>query len=486
MWSIPILEIVMGFVALAVIAVSHWKYKWRIHSSRGRLPPGSMGFPFIGETIEFFIPTKSIDIPPFLKKRTKRYGTLFKTNLVGRPAVVSADPEFNRFILREEGKLVEMWYLDAFAKLLGHDTTTGLEVKTNATGYIHKHVTNVVRNHFGPERLRDELLPQFQAIVEKALDAWSTREFIEVKRDCAAMVFNLTAKCLFSYDAERSGENLAEDIRRLYQGLMSLPINIPGTTFHKSSKSQKKLMNTIEREIAERMASPVTRKRDFLDHLLEDMKTQTLLTRDLVTYVMVALMVASLETVSTGLAMTIKLISESPQVVQELIKENEEALRNRRISGRKEITWEEYKSMAYTTRVINESFRLASISPGIVRRALKDIHYKGYIIPKDWTIIMVQTGLHLNPEAFVDPLDFNPSRWKQEDIEKVTANYYIPFGGGGRPCAGAEFTKALYAVFLQVLVTKYRWVKVKGGEVVRTPALEFRGGFHVKVSTIPK
>lgn len=474
----------MGLMALIAIAVSHWKYKWRIRSSGGKLPPGSMGFPLIGETIEFFMPSKSVDIPPFLKKRTKRYGTLFKTNLVGRPAVISADPDFNRFILLEEGKSVEMWYLDAFAKLLGHDTTTDLEVKTNVTGYIHKHVTNVILNHFGPERLKDKLLPQLQAMAEKTLNAWSTREFVEVKRDCAMMIFNLTSELLFSYDAERTGENLTGDISRLYQGLMSLPINIPGTTFHESLKSQKKLLNIIEREITERIASPGIRKRDLLDHLLEDMKTQTFLTRDFITYLMVALMVASLETVSTGLTMTIKLITESPRAVQELIKENEEALRNRRISGKEEITWEEYKSMAYTMQVINESFRLASISPGIVRRALKDIHWNGYIIPKDWTIIMVQTGLHLNPEAFVDPLHFNPSRWKQQDIEKVRANYYIPFGGGGRPCAGAEFTKAVYAVFLQVLVTKYRWVKVKGGEVARTPMLDFGGGFHIKVSKI--
>ncbi|XP_030547433.1 cucurbitadienol 11-hydroxylase-like [Rhodamnia argentea] len=484
MWSIPILEIVMGFVALIVIAVSHWKYKWRTRSSIGKLPPGSMGFPLIGETIQFLLPSKSIDIPPFLKKRIKRYGPLFKTHLVGRPAVVSADPEFNRLILREEGKSVEMWYLDSFAKLVGHDATTDLEVKTNATGHAHKHIINVILKHFGPERLKDELLPQLQAMAEKALDAWSTQDFVEPKRDCAKMIFGMTSKLLFSYDAERPGENLVEDIDTIFQGLMSLPLNIPGTTFHKSLESQRKLIDVIEREITERMASPGIRKRDILGHLLEDMKTQTFVTRDWVTYTMVGLTIASIETISTGLVMIIKLLTENPQVAPELIKENEEALCNRRISGKEEITWEEYKSLAYTMQVINESLRLASIAPAIVRRTLKDIHWNGCIIPKDWTIMMVQTPLHLNPEVFVDPLTFDPSRWKQEDIEKVRGNYYVPFGGGGRPCSGSEFTKAWFAVFLQVLVTKYRWTKVKGGEVGRTPLLAFRGGFHVKVSKI--
>ncbi|KAL3732655.1 hypothetical protein ACJRO7_029323 [Eucalyptus globulus] len=262
-----------------------------------------MGFLFTGETIEL-IPGKSIDIPPFLDKRTKRYGTVFKMNLVGRPAVILADPDFSRFILLEEWKSVEMWYLDAFA---------------NVTGYIHKHVTDAMLNHFGLKRLQDKLLPQLQAMVEKTLSACSTRECIEVKRDCAMMIFNLTSKLLFSYNGERTEENPAEDISRLHQGLMSLPVNIPSTTFHESLKSQKKLMNIIEPEITEVIAPPGIRKRDLLDHLLEDMETQTFLTRYLVNYLMFALMVASLETVSTGLDMTIKLITESPWTVQELI-----------------------------------------------------------------------------------------------------------------------------------------------------------------------
>ena len=33
----------------------------------------------------------------------------------------------------------------------------------------------------------------------------------------------------------------------------------------------------------------------------------------------------------------------------------------------------------------------------------------------------------------------------------------MPFGGGTRQCAGAEFSKVYMAAFLHVLVTKYRY-----------------------------
>ncbi|KAI6675915.1 hypothetical protein NL676_036711 [Syzygium grande] len=69
------------------------------------------------------------------------------------------DADFNRFILLQEGKLVELWCLDAVAKLLGQDASTEDRVKTNATGYIHECIRSSVLRHFGPERFRDDLLP---------------------------------------------------------------------------------------------------------------------------------------------------------------------------------------------------------------------------------------------------------------------------------------------------------------------------------------
>ena len=36
-----------------------------------------------------------------------RYGSIFQTRLLGRPVVVSADMDFNHYMMQQEGKLVE-------------------------------------------------------------------------------------------------------------------------------------------------------------------------------------------------------------------------------------------------------------------------------------------------------------------------------------------------------------------------------------------
>ena len=74
MW--PAGVILGGVVAVLTIFIIHWIYRWRNprgSSNGGVLPPGSMGWPLIGETLHLLIPSRSLDLHPFIKKRIQRY-----------------------------------------------------------------------------------------------------------------------------------------------------------------------------------------------------------------------------------------------------------------------------------------------------------------------------------------------------------------------------------------------------------------------------
>ncbi|POO01981.1 Cytochrome P [Trema orientale] len=65
----------------------------------------------------------------------------------------------------------------------------------------------------------------------------------------------------------------------------------------------------------------------------------------------------------------------------------------------------------------------------------------------------------------------------------VISNNFMPFGRGVRQCPGADYTRAFMATFLHVLVSKYRWTKIKGGNIARNPNLGFgRRGIHMNFS----
>lgn len=114
-----------------------------------------------------------------------RYGPIFRTSVAGRPIIVSTDVEFNHYLAKQEGRLVELWYLDSFAELFKQDG----ENKTNAIGLVHKYVRSITLNHFGIDNLKETLLSQIEEYVNKTLQTWSSLPSVEVKHAASAVSF---------------------------------------------------------------------------------------------------------------------------------------------------------------------------------------------------------------------------------------------------------------------------------------------------------
>ncbi|KAK7814333.1 cytochrome p450 708a2 [Quercus suber] len=487
--------------ALVIISITHFVYRWRNPRCNGKLPPGSMGFPLLGETLQFFTPNTSSDIPPFIKKRMDRYGPIFKTNLVGRPVVISTDPDLNYFIFQQEGVLFQSWYPDTFTEIFGRQNVGSLH------GFLYKYLKNMVLNLFGPESLK-KMLPEVEQAANRTLQKWSCQDTIELKDATASMIFDLTAKKLISYEPDKSSENLRTNFVAFIRGLISFPLNIPGTAYHKCLQGRKRAMRILKTMLQERRAMPRKQQSDFFDYVLEELrKDGTILTEAIALDLMFVLLFASFETTSLAITLAIKFLSDHPLVLKQLTEEHE-AILNQRENADSGLTWKEYKSMTFTFQFINETVRLANIVPGIFRKALRDIQFKGmhtftlyrtsqllitvinakkvkpnmtnntnidagHTIPASWGVMVCPPAVHLNPVKYKDPLAFDPSRWEitclnflyldcmnNAGIQGVELNgatkHFMAFGGGIRFCVGTEFTKAQMAVFLHCLVTKYR------------------------------
>ncbi|KAG5608865.1 hypothetical protein H5410_020146 [Solanum commersonii] len=470
--KINLLGVGYFLLTILIIYVTKWIYRWRNPKCNGILPPGSMGFPFIGETLQLILPSHSLDLPPFLKNRIKKYGQMFKTNIAGRPVIISADPEFNSFILKQDGKLVETWSLDTFAEVFEQNTHSS-----------RKYTRHLTLNHFGVEALKEKLLPQMENFINLVLEKWSSHESLEVKSAAIKMTVDFAAKQIFSGDLENAPFNISDMFRDLVEGLMSFPINLPGTSHHKCLKIHKKVRETM-RDVLKKRIESSTKKRegeeDLVDHLLRDMDSQKFLTEDYIVQMMFGLLFVTSDSISTTLALSFKLLVEHPHVLEELIVEHDSILKNKENLDAP-LTWNDYKSMTFTLQVINEVLRLGNIAPGLFRRALKDISVNGYTIPAGWVIMIATAALHLNSDQFEDPLSFNPWRWKEIQLSGGAKNF-MPFGYGMKQCAGAEYSRVFLATFLHVLVTKYRWTMVKGGKIIRAPIIRFPDGFHFNIS----
>ncbi|CAK9179614.1 unnamed protein product [Ilex paraguariensis] len=440
-----------------------------------------MGWPLLGESLQFFAPNMSSDIPPFVKERMERYGPIFRTSLVGRPVIVSTDSDLNYFIFQQEGHLFQSWYPDTFTEIFGRQNVGSLH------GFLYKYLKSMVLDLFGPESLK-KMIPEVEETASRNLKMWSDQDSVDLKDATARMIFDLTAKKLISYDPEKSSENLRENFVAFMQGLISFPLDIPGTAYHKCMQGRQKAMKMLKNMLQERRLKPRKHRSDFFDHVLEELqKEDTILTEAIALDLMFVLLFASFETTSLALTLAIKFLVEHPLVLKELRQEHEAILRRRENldSG---ITWKEYKSMTFTIQVfnqchflfykarkdfetnglssstvlkdqlklqfINETVRLANIVPGIFRKTLREIKFKGYTIPSGWAIMVCPPAVHLNPAKYKEPLEFNPWRWDGVELNGAT-KHFMAFGGGMRFCVGTEFTKVQMAVFIHHLVTKF-------------------------------
>ncbi|KAF8729021.1 hypothetical protein HU200_018332 [Digitaria exilis] len=407
-----------------------------------------MGLPLIGETLEFFARSPSLDLLPFFKRRMERYGPIFKTNLVGKDLIVSLDPDVNHYVLQQEEKAFHIWFPDSFMKLLGEENIA------RCYGSLHKNTRNLIRRVFGPENLRLVLLHDMQGAVERCLSSWHDRPSIELKPALSSMIFGIAAKWMIGYEASVLSGDLWKNFDVFNQGLLSFPLNIPGTAFYKCMQGRNNVMKTLKEVLDERRKKAETPDRmDFIDVIVSELNKQNpALSENLALNVLFLLIFASFETTSSGLTAALKFLSDNPKALKEL-------------------------------EVINESLRLANVAPVLFRKATQDVQIKGYTIPEGWIVMICPPAVHLNPTTYEEPSSFNPWRWKDLTEPIGGSKDFIAFGSGLRLCVGVDFARLQMSVFLHFLVTKYRLKVISGGDMVFGPGLGFPNGFQVQLET---
>ena len=92
--------------------------------------------------------------------------------------VVSSDPDFNYFVLQQEEKLVELYYMDSFAKLVHQNDV-------HEGGYVHKYLRRLILNHFGSETLKNKLLYKFEDAINHGLHEWTKQPEVDARGQIA-------------------------------------------------------------------------------------------------------------------------------------------------------------------------------------------------------------------------------------------------------------------------------------------------------------
>ncbi|KAJ8638435.1 hypothetical protein MRB53_012702 [Persea americana] len=434
--------VVMAIVT--IILCRSWKIRGRLRSPP--LPPGTLGWPFIGETLEFISCAYTARPESFMDKRRVKFGKVFKSHIFGSPTIVSTDAEVNRFVLQSDARVFVPSYPRSLTELMGKSSILSIN------GSLQRRMHGLIGAFFKSPDLKAQITHDMQNHVKQSMNGWNDDQLIYMQDETKNIAFQILVKALISLDPGEEIEFLKHQFQEFIAGLISLPINLPGTRLYKSLQAKKRMVKLVHKIIQERRESNMGRTpRDVVDVLLNDGSEQ--LTDELISENMIDLMIPGEDSVPVLMTLAIKYITDCPLALQQLMEENMKLKRRKDQLG-EPLCWSDYMSLSFTQNVITETLRMGNIIIGVMRKAMKDVKIKGYTIPKGWCVFTYFRSVHLDEHLYEGPYKFNPWRWQERDIGSCT---FTPFGGGQRLCPGLDLARLEASIFLHHFVTNFTW-----------------------------
>ncbi|CAK9157089.1 unnamed protein product [Ilex paraguariensis] len=416
-----------------------------------------------------------------------RYGKVFRTHILGKPIIVSTDPDVNKVVLQNHGSVFIPCYPKSITELLGKSSILQMN------GNLQKRVHALIGGFLRFPQLKARITRDIDNSVKLSLSTWKDKDhrpIIYLQEETKKITFEVLVTVLMSVGPGEDMNFLQEEFEEFIKGLICLPIKLPGTRLYKSLRAKERLLKMVKRIVEERrMAMDKTEAKGFpndaIDVLLRDTgesnETQQRLPLDFISGNIVEMMIPGEGSVPMVMTLAVKFLSDSPVALAHLVKENMELKRVKAHSG-DEYAWTDYTSLSFTQNVISETLRMANIINAVWRKALKDVEIKGYLIPKGWCVLASFSSVHMDEENYENPYEFDPWRWEKTGAT-VNSSTFTPFGGGQRLCPGLELSRLEISIFLHHLVTTYRWV-AEEDEIIHFPTVKMKRKLPISITPI--
>ncbi|XP_025066952.1 cytochrome P450 2C31-like isoform X3 [Alligator sinensis] len=382
---------------------------WRKRSGNGKLPPGPVSFPIVGNALQL----KTKNLSRTLHKLSETYGPVFTVHFGSERVVALHGYEAVKEALIDRA--------DKFAARgrmpIGDKFNNGLEMPFDPTFLLSCAVSNIICSIiFGKHR------------------DYEDRKFLTLMG---------LMNDIFHVVSSHWGQ--------LYQLFPSLMDVLPGP--HKRMfKNVDELKKFISEEVKKHQDSlDPSSPQDIIDCFLTKMeqdkhndKSEFYLENLVATTF--DLFIAGTETPSTTLRYGLLILLKYPEIQEKVQKEIDFVI------GRTQSACMANRSqMPYTDAVVHEIQRFIAVIPlGLPHTVSQDTPFRQYIIPKGTTIYPILSSVLHDSKEFPDPEQFNPEHFLNENGTFRKSNFFMPFSAGKRICLGESLARM--EIFL-ILVT---------------------------------
>lgn len=434
------------------------------------LPPGNLGLPLIGETVQFLLD------PNFGDKRENAYGSIYKTNILGRKTVFMSGAEANKFILSSHMDCFS-WgkgWPDNFKELLGRSLFL-------QDGEEHQRNRKLLMPAFHGQALVN-YITTMEEIISRYLRKWKTQRTMTWFPEIKEMTFEIASVLLLGSSPGAKTRLLSRWFSELTKGLFAiLPIRASWAKYGKALAARDHLLEYIEQEIEKRKSNP---GQDALGLMLQTRdENGGRLSREEIKVQALLLLFAGHETTTSMLTFLCMALGQHPDILAKARAEQEKL----GIEGN--LTLEQLKQMTYLAQILKEVERLYPPVGGGFRGVVKPFIFNGYYVPENWIVSYRINASHQDSRIFTNPKKFEPDRFGSGREEQKKMEYsLVGFGGGPRFCLGYAFAQMEMKIFASLLLRHYKWEILPNQNLtpVLIPTLHPRSGLKVELASYGK
>lgn len=435
---------------LTVISCLQWLIN--VYSELRKLPPGPWGFPIFG-----YLLFMGNEKHTRFMELAKQYGSLFSTRLGSQLTVVMSDYKMIRECFRRE-------------EFTGRPDTPFMQTLNgfgiiNSTGKLWK-----VQRRFLHEKLRQfgmTYMGNGKHIMEKRIMT-EVKDYVNTLKasngqpmDMAPaisvavsnVICSIMMSMRFSIDDPkfRRFNNLIEEGMRLFGEIHTIDY-IPTVQYFPSistakckiAKNRQEMQKFYQDVIDDhkRTFDP-TNIRDLVDFYLAEIEKAKAEGKDSelfdgknheeqIVQVIIDLFSAGMETIKTTLLWINVFMLRNPLAMKRVQDELDQVVGRHRMPSIEDLQY-----LPITESTILESMRRSSIVPlATTHSPTRDMELKGYKIPAGSHVIPLINSVHMDPNLWERPEEFNPNRFIDSDGKVHKPEYFIPFGVGRRMCLG--------------------------------------------------
>ena len=313
---------------------------------------------------------------------------------------------------------------------------------------------------------------------------------IDIQREMTRLTLSIVGRTLFGLDLSGQHERAAKAFGAALQAISRRgpePLQIPLWLPTPANLRFRSILNELDQMIYEvikqfRAGQAENADRTLLGAYIESRDPETGARMDdrQLRDEVITLYLAGHETTASLLAWTLYQLSRRPEIQARVWDEIDTQLTDQ------QPTFEQLKTLQYTSQVINEVLRLYPPAWTVARNAILEDTIMGYRVSAGAIGMVSPYFAHRLAEFWPEPSRFDPERFTPAAIAGRHPFAYLPFSLGPRICIGMQFSLYEARLVLGMLLRQFEVLPTGGAEVGTCALGTLRPDGELKVLLRPR